>query len=148
MKTSPGQFRSTASLARKCLFWLIFPLVVIPAIAGSNQIKPLNTVELTLPVLTVSQGPGGKWSGKVVDLELTATQKSDNRPLLVAIAEDRPSGVGEQFRAAMWSAASTVALERGDPLPVKIPLKMLSMIPLKIPAKIPVMIPLMMLLKT
>ena len=111
MKASLGQFRSTASLVRKCLFWLAFLFILVPVIAESNHTQILKNVELTLLVLTVSQAEDGKWSGKVVDLELTATQKSDNRPLLVAIAEDRPSGVGEQFRAAMWSAASTVALD-------------------------------------
>lgn len=85
-------------------------------LAEDKNIKPDKTVELTLPVLTVSQGDNGKWSGKVFELELSVTRKSDNRPLLVAITEDHPSGVGEQFRAATWSAASTVALERGDPL--------------------------------
>jgi len=85
-------------------------------LAEDNNNRPIRTVDLTLPVLTVSQGDDGKWSGKVVDLELEVSRKPDNRPLLVAIVEDRPSGVGEQFRAAMWSAASAVALERGDPL--------------------------------
>lgn len=86
------------------------------AMATDNSSIAVKSTDLTLPVLTVSQGDDGKWSGRVIDLELTVSRKSDNRPLLVAIAEDRPSGVGEQFRAAMWSAASTVALERGDPL--------------------------------
>jgi hypothetical protein len=81
-----------------------------------GNFKPANTVDLTLPVLTVSQGDDGKWSGKVIDLELNVSRKPNNHPLLVAVAEDRPSGVGEQFRAALWSAASTVTLERGDPL--------------------------------
>jgi hypothetical protein len=84
--------------------------------AADNSSAPIKSMDLTLPVLTVSQGNDGKWSGKLIELELTVSRKSDNLPLLVAIAEDRPSGVGEQFRAAMWSAASTVALERGDPL--------------------------------
>ena len=92
--------------------------VIISSIimAADNTSLPVKTTDLTLPVLTVSQGEDGKWSGKLIDLDLTVSRKPNNRPMLVAIAEDRPSGVGEQFRAAMWSAASAVAFERGDPL--------------------------------
>ena len=94
----------------------MFPLLCVSAstlLAGES--KPGYT-ELTLPVLTVAQDATGHYSGRLLNLELSVSHKTDNRPLLVAVAEDRPSGVGEQFRAAMWSAASTVALERGSTL--------------------------------
>lgn len=116
VKNSKWQIHSLAFTIWMVTAFLTFLFAGGFVLAENKNIKPGKTVNVTLPVLTVSQGDDGKWFGKVVELELSVTRKSDDRPLLVAIAEDRPSGVGEQFRAAMWSAASTVALERGDPL--------------------------------
>jgi len=94
----------------------LYVLSFAGASAEANAVNLMNPIEFKLPILTVSQNETGKWSGQVIDLGLTVSQNKSGKPLLVAIAEDRPNGVGEQFRAAMWSAASTVALERGIPL--------------------------------
>ena len=90
-------------------------LTLVNAYAQTNIVK-VAPIEFTLPILTVSQNETGKWSGLVINLGLSVTKTSSDKPLLVAIAEDQPNGVGGQFRSAMWSAASTVALENGNPL--------------------------------
>lgn len=92
---------------------MVWAFALLDASAQTNSFTP---IVFKLPILTVSQNETGKWSGQLIHLDLTITKTTADRPLLVAIAEDRPNGVGEQFRAALWSAASTVALERGNPM--------------------------------
>lgn len=97
--------------------WVLLVLMgFTPLLEPLSAAARTNEMELQLPILTVSQKDGTNWTGQLITLNLKVTRKSNNQSLLVAIAEDRPNGVGEQFRAALWSAASTVALERGDPL--------------------------------
>jgi hypothetical protein len=107
MKCGLGRFFIGTFLA------MVWAFALVNAAAQTNA---FTSTEFKLPILTVSQNETGKWGGQIIQLDLTVTKTGSDRPLLVAVAEDRPNGVGEQFRAAMWSSASTLALERGTPM--------------------------------
>ena len=50
-------------------------------------------------------------------VEFSLTRKAGSKdPLIVAIAEDTPSGTGESLRASIWQACMVAALARGDDL--------------------------------
>lgn len=72
--------------------------------------------DVEVPILAVQSLPGGKVEGHLHTCSIGITKRSGQQPLAVSVTENSPSAVGAQLRAAIWLAATTVALERGDPL--------------------------------
>jgi hypothetical protein len=89
-------------------------LVWFPLLFGLMRDAVAEDVLTTaVPVLFVSQGESPR--GAVGSVMISVFDRHDSAMLKVSITEDVPSGVGDQMRAAVWMAATTVALERGEP---------------------------------
>jgi predicted S18 family serine protease len=77
---------------------------------------PGRAVDIDVPVLAVHASSDGKLEGGLYTCTVTITNRKVEKPLAVSVTEDSPSAIGAQMRAAVWLAATTVALERGAPL--------------------------------
>jgi hypothetical protein len=76
----------------------------------------VRAADINVPVLVVHELADGKLEGSLHTCTVSVTNRKVQKPLAVSVIEDAPSAVGAQMRAAVWLAATTVALERGDPL--------------------------------
>lgn len=72
--------------------------------------------EVDFPVLLVSTHANGQTTGTLEELTLELRRVKKDGPLQVSVIEETPSGAGDQLRASLWLAASTVALELGNPM--------------------------------
>lgn len=94
---------------------LAFALLALSSLLPS-PVQAEDPTIVDFPVLLVSTGSNGVKLGQLQELSLELTRLKKEGPLQVAIVEETPSGAGDQLRASLWLAASTVALEVGKPL--------------------------------